>query len=114
MSSASTAARTPEAYLISKTTERTLVVIGSPSHVVRSAGSSPSADTRNPACARTSAQLVASQTSYGAPPGPVPPNHRPPSQRRAAQPVTPPYLGRAAPASTMRCSGEVRSTELGT
>ena len=47
------------------------------------------------------------------PSGSRPSNHRPPAQRSCAQPVMPPYVGRTAAASTMRCSTRLPSTVAG-
>ena len=58
--------------------------------------------------------VVANVTGSGEPSGRLPSNHRPPSHLRAAHPVTAPYAGSTAPASTIRCSGSVESTHEGT
>ena len=115
MSAATTAARVETAYLISKHTDLTGIVRRNPSWTTSSLGLSLSALTWIPGCDLTSSPAVTRTTGSGVcPSGARPVIHWAPIQRSAAQPVTPPYDGNTAAASTIRCSGVLPSTSDGT
>ena len=112
MSATITASHKESAYRIWKRVDLRARVTRNPSCTVISSGSRRSSQGTMPA--RDLMSMVASATGSAVPSARKPVNQVPPSQRSAAQPVTPPCPGRSAPASRIRCSTSVASTHDGT